>query len=138
VANKSKTYYEQKVTPALAPAARSAAATVNGADINRQGFEALLFVLSVGTWTDGTHTYKLQEAPDNGAGAPGAYTDVALTDQVGAFAVVSAAGNSNTTQKVGYIGAQKFVRMAVTTAGATTGAVSGAAALLGSARNLPQ
>lgn len=134
-------YHNQKVVQALAPAAQSANSAHNGSDIDTTGFESVLFVLNVGAWTDGTHTPKLQEADDNGSGSAGAYSDVAAGNLLGSFTAVSGAGQQNAVQKVGYNKygtSKKFVRIVVTTSGATTGAVYGATADLGGARNLPQ
>ncbi len=39
-------------------------ATINGATIDTSEFESLTFIWDVGVWTDGTHTLKLQDAPD--------------------------------------------------------------------------
>jgi hypothetical protein len=131
-------YHNSKVGQALAPAARSANSAVNGSDIDTTGFEAILFVLNIGAWTDGTHTPKLQEADDNGSGSAGAYSDVAAGNLLGSFTAVSGAGGQNTTQKVGMVKTKKFARIVLTTSGATTGLVSGATYELGGARNLPQ
>src|SRR5258708_31294711 len=40
---------------------------------------AALYILA-GAWTDGTPAFTVQEAPDNGSGAPGAWTNVAAAD----------------------------------------------------------
>lgn len=122
---------------ALNFAARSAATTVNGNDIDRAGFESIAFYGEYGTWTDGTHTFKIQEADDNGSGAPGTYSDVAAGDQKGSFTAISGAGGSNTLQEVGYQGIKRWVRLCVTTSGATTGAVSGGTVVRGNARSMP-
>jgi hypothetical protein len=133
-------YHAIKVTQALAPAARSANSAVNGTDIDLSGFENALFELNVGAWTDGTHTPKLQEADDNGSGAPGTYADVAAGNMLGSFTAISSAPTASKTYKVGYVKYntnKRWVRIVVTTSGATTGAVFGASALLGGLRNLP-
>lgn len=122
---------------ALAPAAKTA--TGNGLDIDLSGYEAVAFNLVTGTITDGTHTPKLQEADDNGSGAPGTYADVAAAGLIGAFtALTTGAGNGGSAvQEVGYIGGKRWVRIVVTVTGATTGGVYGATAVYGKARNLP-
>jgi hypothetical protein len=122
--------------PALAPAARTNG-TVNGSDIDRSNFESVTATVHFGTWTDGTHTPKMQEADDNGSGAPGAYGDVAAGDLIQSFAAVSSAPGSNTVQEVGYKGTKKWVRLVMTTSGATTGALSEGMLLLGHARVHP-
>lgn len=122
---------------ALAPAAKTA--TGNGLDVDLSGFEAAVFHLVVGTVTDGTHTPKLQEADDNGSGAPGTYSDVAAAGMINSFtALTTGAGNGGSAvQEVGYIGSKRWVRIVVTVSGATTGGVYGATVVLGRARSEP-
>lgn len=133
-------YYNEKAVVAMNPAARSAAAAVNGSDIDTTGYEAVTFVFNVGAWTDGTHTPKIQEADDNGSGSAGTYADVAAGNQLGTFTPVTGAGQQNAVQKVGYLKyntSKKFVRLVVTTSGATTGAVFGGTGILSGGRVLP-
>jgi hypothetical protein len=133
-------YHNVDVLQALAPAARGANAAVNGADIDLSGYENALFELNVGTWTDGTHTPKLQEADDNGSGAPGTYADVAAANTVGTFTPITSAPTASKAYKYGYFKYntnKRWVRLVVTTSGATTGAVFGATVARGGARNLP-
>ena len=127
------------IKPVLAFAPAAKAATANGLDVDLSGYEAAVFHLVVGTVTDGTHTPKLQEADDNGSGAPGTYADVAAASQIGSFtALTTGAGNGGSAvQEVGYIGAKRWVRLVMTVSGATTGAVYGAEVVLGRARSEP-
>ncbi len=125
-------YHSVKVLPALAPAVRNA--TTNGSNVDTLFFESCLFVVDVGTRTDGTHALKLQEAPDNGSGAPGAWTDVAAADMIGAFTADVA---SNTPQNVAYIGRLRWVRIVATVTPGATGAAYGALAILSHARHEP-
>lgn len=125
-----------KPVVSLAPAVR-ANGTVNGADVNTAGFESATALVHFGAYTDGTHTAKLQEADDNGAGAPGVYADVAAAGLIQAFTAVAAAGGANTIQEVSYIGGKKWMRIVMTTSGATTGAASAGSVVLAHARNLP-
>jgi len=103
----------------LAPATRNSAS--NGAQVDLQGYHSAMAVFSVGAITDGTHTPKLQEAPDDGTGSPGTWADVAAADLDGTFAAFTA----NSIQRVGYKGTKRFVRAVVTSSGAT-GAIYGA------------
>lgn len=130
-------YHNLAHVQALAPAAKTA--TANGLDIDLSGFESVEFALNVGTVTDGTHTPKLQEADDNGSGAPGTYSDVAAANLLGSFtALTTGAGNGGSAiQHVGYIGSKRWVRIVMTVSGATTGAVYGADAIKARGRNLP-
>lgn len=117
-----------------APAAHTSTVTTTG--INRNSYEgtvdATVCELTVGAWTDGTHTPKIQDSPDNST-----WTDVATTYIQGSFTAVSGSGQQNKVQKVGYLGLQPYVRAVVTVSGATTGAIYGVNWLLGGAHNLP-
>jgi hypothetical protein len=114
----------------LSPAARTA--TANGAGVDLQGYEAAAALVQFGTWTDGTHTPSLQESDDNSS-----FTTVAAADLTGAFTAVSSGGGSNTVQRVGYIGAKRYVRGVLTVSGATTGAVSAIAIVRGVSARRP-
>lgn len=118
----------------LNPAARTA--TTNSTGINRQTFEqgsdALVAVLMVGAWTDGTHTFKLQDSPDGST-----WTDVASTYLQGSFTAISGTGQQNAVQKVGYLGTQQYVRAVDTVSGATTGAIYGLCWVVGGIHNAP-
>lgn len=108
--------------PSLNPAARTA--TANGTAVDLQGAKSALAVLSVGAWTDGTHTPKLQEGElADGSDA----ADVAADNLEGAFTAIAGAGQANAIQRVGYKGTKRYLRVVMTVAGATTGAVYGAA-----------
>lgn len=116
-----------KVEPAIETQNLAASATVNGGDHNAAAagskFREVLCYIDVGLWTDGTHTFKLQDAPDN-AGAAGAYADVPAERQVGgASVVVNDAADDNAQHFIGaVIGAGRpWVRVSVTSAGVTTG-----------------
>jgi|SRR5712672_201365 len=107
------------------------------ASIDRTAFEggsdALVAVLTVGTWTDGTHTWKLQDSPDNAT-----WTDVAPVFLQGSFTPIAGTGQQNATQKVGYTGLQRYVQTVDTVTGApATGAMYGLAWIVGSAHYLP-
>lgn len=105
------------VAASLHPAARAASGT--GAGVDCRGYDSAFALFSIGAWTDGTHTPKLQESDDNTT-----FTDVGAGDLQGAFTAVSGTAGQNAVQRVGYIGAKRYVRGFVTVAGATTGALS--------------
>jgi hypothetical protein len=119
------------VTQSLSPAARTNG-TATGSAVDLRGYDAAVICVAFGTWTDGTHTPSLQHSTDGTT-----YTAAAASDLDGSFTAVSSAGGSNTLQQVGYIGAQRYVRVLMTTAGATTGAVSQAAVIAGYPRTMP-
>lgn len=114
----------------LAPAARTASA--NGTGVDLQGFESATVLFSTGAITDGTHTPKLQESDDNST-----FTDVAAADLIGSFSAVTSASGGNAVQEVGYKGTKRYIRVAVTVSGATSGGVYGATIVRGHPRNLP-
>jgi hypothetical protein len=133
---------------AINPAAARSAST-NGIDINinavNKGNNGLVFEVTAGVITDGTLTFKLQDAPDNGSGAPGTYADVAAlyvqtpAGQVNAFTSATVAGS---TIKFGYLGNpnpnnQHWVRIVCTAVGTTTGGIYSAVAVLGFPYNIP-
>lgn len=120
------------------PAARTASA--NGANIDRYrngGYAALSLELLPGVWTDGTHAFVIEEADDNGSGAPGTYGTVAVADLLydananaagGTFTSITAA--TTTVQRIDYIGRKRWVRTRYVASGTTTGAVFAVAAHL--------
>lgn len=119
------------------PIAAKTDATENGTADRLVDGEAVELVVMVGTFTDGVHTFKLQEAPDDGAGSPGTFADVAAAHVVtrtddaaisGATVVVDGAADDNAVHLLGYIkhGTSEHLRAVLTTTGSTTGAVCGA------------
>ena len=132
-------------------------ASVNGQSIPVApgGYNAVAWYILAGTWTDGTHAFTVQEAPDNGSGAPGTWNAVASTDlskletanPLGNLPITIASAGSQPAsivsaatalnQRVGYLGSQPWVRMITTVAGATTGAKYFAVCITGEPRVLP-
>lgn len=107
--------------------------STNGASADLRGFESAVVAFVVGTVTDGTHTPKVQEAPDDGSGSPGTFTDVAAADLQGTFANLA----DDTNQRVGYIGGQRHLRAVLTVSGASTGAEVAAVVIRGNADQRP-
>ncbi|HVY13508.1 MAG TPA: hypothetical protein VHB73_08105 [Alphaproteobacteria bacterium] len=105
------------VSQSLVPAAR--AATGTGTAVDLQGYGSAMVVVSFGAWTDGTHTPSLQHSADGTA-----YTACDTNSLAGSFTAVSGTAGSNTVQKVGYIGQNRYVRALMTVASGTTGALS--------------
>lgn len=96
-------------------------------------FESALFILNIGTITDGTHVAKLQDSPDGTT-----WTDVDAAHTEGQ-AVSLGTVDSNTVAALGYLGggSARYVRLVLTTTGATTGGVIGAVAVLAEGSNDP-
>jgi hypothetical protein len=122
------------IVPDVAPAAHTSTVTSTGIDRTayENGIDSTVCELTVGAWTDGTHTPKIQDSPDNTT-----WTDVAATYLQGSFTAISGSGQQNAVQKVGYLGLQRYVRAVVTVSGATTGAIYGANWIIGGAHYLP-
>lgn len=98
------------VVQSIVPAVYSADATGIGVDL--QGFDSAMAEISSGADVGSTHAPELQESDVLGSG----YTTVAPADLQGAF---SANLGADTVERVGYIGSKRFIRMFVTTSGAS-------------------
>lgn len=116
---------------ALAGTARTATATGTGIDI--ANYQSVVVAVVPVSWTDGTHTLKLQYSPDNSA-----WTDVAASQLDGTMPVINASGDATVYTRVGYLGTQRYIRAISTVVGATTGAVYSVIALRGSPRKMPK
>lgn len=115
------------LAPSLVPAVRTAAAAVNGTGVDTSGCDAVTCYANSGVWTDGTHTFKVQDSADNAT-----FADlVAPASLIGAFVPVSSAPTGSGNQEVGLLNTRRYVRLVVTTAGATVGAITGGGFLLG-------
>lgn len=123
------------VAHSLAPAARTADA--NGAGVDLANFDAAAVVIHHGAWTDGTHTFEVQEADDDGSGSPDTWAAVADADLDGTEPAVSDATADDTTTVIGYHGVKRHLRVVVTTSGTTTGAVYGATVVRAKGRVKP-
>lgn len=140
-------------------------ATTTGPTIDTMGqggYNAATLYLLAGTWTDGSHTYTLQEAPDIGNGtvqggivgtwqnvgtnSANDFSKLELSNPAGGLpitiltpgqpqAITSAATALN--QRVGYLGGYRYLRVICTVAGATTGARHMPLFILGEPRVLP-
>lgn len=100
------------VAHSLPPLLRTASGT--GAGVDLRGYDSAFGVVHFGDWTDGTWTPKLQESDDDTS-----YSDVAAADLQGAFTAVSGTAGENTVQRVGYIGAKRYIRGFLTGTGTT-------------------
>ena len=119
-------------SPSLAPAVR-VNGTATGAAVDLINFDGAMIVVHFGAYTDGTHTPSVTHSADNVT-----FTAVTpATDLDGAFTAVSSAGGANTMQQVGYIGSQRYVKVVMTTTGATTGAASQASVFAGYPHTAP-
>jgi len=88
-------------------------ASANGTGVDLQGYDGAVVVIAAGTITDGTHTPKVQESDDNSS-----FTDVAAADLAGTALVAITA---NSIQRISYEGIKRYIRVATTVSGTTTG-----------------
>lgn len=110
-------------------ATRTASAT--GASVDLSGFNgAEVFVVS-GTITDGTHAFKLQDSDDNTT-----FADVPASGLLGT-APTFGATSDDAIARFGYIGGKRYVRVAVTVSGATSGGLYGAIVVRGYPTHAP-
>lgn len=121
-------YSNVQAAQSLAPAARTADENGAGVDLDGGGehFHSALVVIDVGAWTDGTHTFEVQESDDDAT-----YTAVADDDLQGTEPVVDAGADGDQVYELGYLGSSRYLRVAVTVTGATSGAVYGASVVRG-------
>lgn len=112
------------------PAARTA--TANGTGVDLLGFSGAVAVIHAGVWTDGTHTFDIQDSDDNST-----FVTVAAGFLQGTKPVVSSAPTASKVYKIGYLGTKRYLRVATTVAGATTGAVYSALVQLAHAATKP-
>lgn len=114
----------------LLPAARTASA--NGTGVDLAGFDAAMIVIDAGTWTDGSHTFAVQESSDNST-----FTAVAAADLDGTAPVINGNTKDEQIYKLGYHGIKRYLRVATTVTGTTTGAVYSATITRGKGRVKP-
>ncbi len=110
--------------PSIDPASYSADQTGTGIDL--QDYDSAMAVVQVGAVVGNTHTPKIQESDDDST-----YNDVGTDDLEGDFVAASA----NTVQRVGYKGAKRYIRVFVTSTGAS--AIYGATIVRGNAYVAP-
>jgi hypothetical protein len=123
-------YNIQNAKPTVGPAAKTAAITGSGVDL--QGYEGADILVPVGTRTDSSFQAALMESSDNST-----YTAVAAADILGSQPLVS--GASNQVYIFGYRGSKRYVRCDFTfkAGGASAGAVFGALIVRGLKRHQP-
>ncbi len=125
---------------------------ITGSDVDRQGFEALEYIVSVGASADtlsGALKFDIilehADADSTGAAA-GTYTPVSSADDVigvtpdsnGIFASIDAAGKASALYSIGYRGEKRFSRIKLQPTGNhVNGTPVSATAILGTPGQLP-
>jgi len=126
-------YSNVTVRETLSIATRTASANGTGVDryLNGAGFQDALIIVHTGTITDGTHAVDVQESDDNTT-----FTSVAASELQGTEPSIGAS-DDNKMYVVGYKGTKRYVRVAVTASGTTSGGTYGASVLLANPRVAP-
>lgn len=125
---------DQKVAIAINFAAH--ADISNGNNIDCKGFESIMFVVISGAVGAGTADFVLQEADDNGSGAPGTYAAVAAADIIGSLPTIATA-DDNVIHRFGYRGKKRWLRLQNVETATWTTHNHGAIAVLGHAKEVP-
>lgn len=132
---KQSLYNSTTARTTLLPAARTA--TANGTTVDRHtpalaNFRTAMLIVHVGTVTDGTHVFTLQDSP-NGSD----WTNVAAAQLQGSAISVTSA-NDERVFELGYTGTARYLRGVVTVSGSpATGGVYSAAIALSGPRRAP-
>ncbi|MFD1656992.1 hypothetical protein ACFSL4_01760 [Streptomyces caeni] len=127
-------YHKSKSVIALASSTRTDG-TVNGTTVDRYQatageYRTVLFVVTTGTITDGSHAFAVQESDDDTTWT------AAAADAVQGTAPTITNTDSDAVFDVGYVGVKRYARIVAVTTGATSGGVfSGAAVLYGTRRD---
>jgi hypothetical protein len=101
-------------------AARTDNTAIVGTVVDRKGYDALMFALSIGTNTDANATFAVlvEESDESGAN----FSAVADADLNGTEALAGFAFDDDTeTRKIGYRGNKRYVRLTVTPSGNDSG-----------------
>lgn len=104
----------------IAYAAKTSTATGTSSDL--LGYGGAFVKIVAGAWTDGSHTFAVQESDNNSD-----WTAVADADLYGdAEPVIDGAADDDQSYRIGYKGEKRYLRVVSTVAGASTGAIYGA------------
>jgi hypothetical protein len=108
--------------PALSLTALARTASANGTTVDRllsaEQFRSSMLIVNVGTVTDGTHAFKLQDSPNDSD-----WTDCVAADLQGSAISVTSA-NDEAVFVLGYTGSGRYLRAVVTVTGSpATGGV---------------
>ncbi|MCZ7414309.1 hypothetical protein [Streptomyces sp. WMMC897] len=89
-------------------------ATATGTDVDLANFDAAAVVITVGTATDTGFSFEVQEADDDGTGAPDTYAAVVDADLDGTEPATAVASS---TTVLGYHGIKRWLRVVATDTG---------------------
>jgi hypothetical protein len=103
-----------------------------GAAVDLKDYHSATVAIDVGVWTDGTHTFEVQESDAAGSG----FGAVAAADLLGTEPVVDGAADDAQVYKIGYLGSKRYIKV-VTTENGATGCAYGASVIRGTPRVAP-
>lgn len=116
---------------AMAITAKTGNTAITGTAIDRQGFESVEFVATLGTITTAGTQYAI-EVQESDTTTSGDFTAVADVDLLGTEADASFVDSEiGTSKKIGYVGSKRYVRVKVTPSGNTGESTFGVVAVLG-------
>ena len=98
----------------IAPGAKTAS-TTNGASADMANYGAATVVVNVGLHSDGTHKIQLEESTNDST-----FTTVAASDISGATVSIANTTVDNTVYWFGYLGVNRYLRVASAVTGTTT------------------
>ena len=126
-------------TPSLSPAAYTNANDGDGTGVDCADADAVQFLVSVGTWTDGDHTVTFKHSDDGVtyAAIPAASLDEKVdgTLEADGTLLIDDDSEDDSVIQVGYIGGKRYVLVSNAVANDTDGAVYGAAVEVGRLRS---
>jgi hypothetical protein len=126
-----------QIKKVLAPVSGAADNTAQvGAIIDRQGYDALTYLILTGSVADADATFAvlLEEGDNSGLSDAAAVADADMVSQTSGTAPETAAGfqfdDDNEVRKLGYIGNKRYTRLTITPANNTGAWLIAAAAVL--------
>lgn len=124
--------YSQTIDFSQSIAPKQVTTTQTGSAVDLQNRQGATVTFSIGAYTDGTHTPIVQDSPDNST-----WTTVAAASLQGTLSVINSTSGQNTTQHVGYLGDNRYVRPVIQVGSATTGMLADATVVGQLGRKLP-
>lgn len=125
------------VRRAVSPISQAGNAAIVGAIIDRQGFDSLEYVVTLGTITTAGTAYTALLEEGDAANLAGSNA-VADADLLGTEALASFTdAEVNTSKRLGYIGSKRYTRLTLTPTGNTGASTVSAVAVLGHAALSP-
>ena len=105
-------------SPSVSLAPQNVAATVNGTGVDTAGYHAVALLIALGVFagTGPSATVQIQDSPDNVT-----FTAVPAASLAGGGVIPTITpANANTMIRRGYVGLQRYVRVAVTAIAGTS------------------